>query len=157
MEDSRIGLAVAALPQERVPVPSVLRNWLELPSETGSVHVTLAATIALALNPTYRVDVRLANLKVFADFIVTLAPSVVRLAAPANTPPLLYWNSVVFPPGVPPPPPAELIHTLPVLVSTLPAVPGATAETAEVPFPRRTFPDGIVANPVPPPTGVSVP
>jgi hypothetical protein len=52
----------------------------------------LAATIALALNPTYLVEVRFANLRVFADPTVTFAPSVVRLAAPAKAPPLLYWN-----------------------------------------------------------------
>jgi hypothetical protein len=50
----------------------------------------LAETIALALNPTYVADVRFANLRVFAEPTVTLAPSVVRLAEPAKAPPLLY-------------------------------------------------------------------
>jgi hypothetical protein len=36
------------------------------------------------------------------------------------------------------------------LVSTLPAVPGASPYTAEVPLPITTFPAGIVVSPVPP-------
>jgi hypothetical protein len=68
--------------QLKFPVPSVLNTWPDVPSATGSVQVTFAAIIALALNPTYLVDVRFPYLKVFADPIVTLEPSVVRLDEP---------------------------------------------------------------------------
>ena len=48
-------------------------------------------------------------------------------------------------------------HVVPLLVSTLPEVPGATNATAEVPLPRSTLFAAKVAAPVPPlPTG-SVP
>jgi hypothetical protein len=43
------------------------------------------------------------------------------------------------------------------LVSTFPAVPGASPYTAEVPLPITTFPEGIVVKPVPPFPTANVP
>jgi hypothetical protein len=65
---------------------------------------------------------------------------------------------VFAPPGLPPPVTAALLtHALPVLVSTFPAVPGATPYKAEVPLPITTFPAGIVWRPVPPFPTANVP
>jgi hypothetical protein len=44
----------------------------------------------------------------------------------------------------------EEVHVVPLLVKTLPVVPGATNCTADVPLPRRTLLAVRVAAPVPP-------
>ena len=52
--------------------------------------------------------------------------------------------------GKPEEPAAELVHVVPLEVSTFPVVPGATASRAPVPLPSNTLLDVNVANPVPP-------